>query len=68
MKQQNQNQNQTKYIPPLVLDYVELETENPILAGSPPGEDPFDNGVVMTNGQNYSSVDFSGDDYNHEWQ
>ncbi len=63
MKQQNR----IKYIPPLVLDHVELETESPILAGSV--VDSFNAGGVKTNGQEVQDMNIADESsFSHDWR
>ena len=57
MKQKKQ------FVRPAVLQELSLLPDMPILAGS-----LVDNATIGSTGQDVENYDFSGDDFNHEWE
>ena len=57
MKQKN------PFIRPAVLREITLQAEAPVLAGS-----VVDNTTIVSTGQEVETHDFSGDDFNHQWE
>ena len=51
------------YVAPAILQEGRLELEMPILENS-----LVDKAVIVSVGQDVEEHDFSGDDFNHEWE
>ena len=51
------------FVRPAVLQELSLLPDMPILAGS-----LVDNATIVSTGQDVENYDFSGDDFNHEWE
>lgn len=52
-----------QFVRPAVLQDLSLLPETPILAGS-----VVDNATIVSTGQEVENYDFSGDDFNHNWE
>lgn len=52
-----------QFVKPAVLEEVSLQLESPILEGS-----VVDNTTIISTGQQVETHDFSGSDFNFQWE